>query len=130
MTIAFWCVFVSGVLPIVWQGYAKFSIMSRFDNANPRVSLKSCEGAAQRATWAHDNSWEAFAPFAAAVIIGHLTSVDQTFLNVAALLFVAMRLLYGICYIMDKATLRSIVWSVGFGCVASIYVAASGIISL
>eukprot|EP01035_Chromulina_nebulosa_P035064 gene35064-47116_t len=49
---------------------AKFGTGGKdFDNAAPRVMLAKLDGWRQRANWAQLNGFEAFPPFAAAVII-------------------------------------------------------------
>ena len=68
------------------------------------------------------NSYEAFPAFAAAVIIAHLCAVSQDTINLLALSFIGARILYGIAYLADKATLRSLVWGVGFACVIALFV--------
>ena len=69
MTTAFWCVLVAALLPICAVGLAKAS--AGFDNQAPREWLGRLGGWRARAHAAHLNSFEAFAPFAAAVIIAH-----------------------------------------------------------
>jgi len=116
MTIALWCVLVAGLLPYVWTIYAKAS-KPGYDNNNPREFLVNLEGRGQRANWAQMNGFEAFPPFAAAVIIASfLSTVNQTLLDGLALCFIACRVLHGLLYIADKANLRSIVWLAGMAC--------------
>lgn len=121
MTIAYWCVLLAAMMPIAWAGLAK---SQRFDNAAPRDYLATLEGWRKRANWAQQNSWEAFAPFAAAVIIAHLAGAKQGTIDVLAVTFVAMRIAYGLLYIADKPTLRSLAWTIGLGCVIGLFLAA------
>jgi uncharacterized MAPEG superfamily protein len=68
MTFAFWCVLVAALLP-----YVPFSIAARpLDPNLPRKGAPNLEGMAARAYGAHFNAFEAFPPFAAAVIISHI----------------------------------------------------------
>lgn len=124
MSLAFWCVFIAGLLPMLWVGYAKFSVRG-YNNHSPRKFLEALTGKAQRAKWAHDNSWEAFAPFAAAVIIASYVGVEQNILDALAICFILCRILYGFAYILDKATIRSLLWFGGFVCVVALYVFAA-----
>jgi uncharacterized MAPEG superfamily protein len=95
------------------------------DNARPREWLAGLEGWQKRANWAQENAHEAFPPFAAAVIIAHMTgNAEQATINLLALVFTAARILYGILYITDRSTLRSLAWLVGFLCVVGLFVAA------
>ena len=122
MTIAYWCVLAAAIIPYIWVIIAKAS-KPGFNNNKPRIFLDELEGWGQRANWAQANSFEAFPAFAAAVIIGSAVSnVEQNTLDALALLFVICRLLHGIFYITDKATLRSIVWFIGISSWVSIFV--------
>ena len=122
MTIALWCVLAAGLMPYVWTVYAKVSSPG-FDNNNPREFLASLEGRGQRANWAQMNGFEAFPPFAAAVIIASfIANIEQTTLDSIAICFVVSRFLHGVFYISDNANLRSIVWLVAMACWISIFI--------
>ena len=126
MTLAYWCVLVAAYLPIVWTGIAKFGAGGRdFDNAAPRAMLAKLDGWRQRANWAQLNGFEAFPPFAAAVIIAHLTSVPQPRIDALALAFIAARIVYGVFYLMNLATLRTVSWMTATGCVVALFVSAA-----
>lgn len=126
MTIAFWCVLIAAYLHIVWTSVAKFS--GKFgdsENHNPREYLEALSGWRKRAHWAQMNSLEAFPPFAAAVIIAQYLQAPQARIDVLAMAFIALRVLYGVFYVTDKARLRSAVWLGAVGCVIAIFVAAA-----
>lgn len=122
MTVAYWCVFVAAILPYVYVGIAKAG--RDYDNRAPRAYLEGREGARQRAHWAHLNSFEAFPPFAAAVIIAHLAGAAQGTIDGLAVAFVVARVVYGVCFIAGWATARSLVWTVGMACVLGLFFAA------
>jgi uncharacterized MAPEG superfamily protein len=125
MTIAYWCVLLAIFLPIVWAGVAKTGAKG-YDNARPREFLAKLEGRAARANYAQANSYEAFPPFAAGVVIAHVTGgADQSTIDALAVVFIVARIAYGLCYIADKSTLRSLVWLVGFGATVGLYFAAA-----
>lgn len=124
MTTAYWCVFVAALLPILWAGAAKVG-GGRYNNARPREYLGALSGWPARANFAQQNSYEAFPPFAAAVIIAQLCNAPQPAVDTLALTFIGARVVYGFCYIADKAALRSLVWLVGFGSVVCLFVAAA-----
>lgn len=124
MTIAYWCVLVAAVLPFLFTGIAKFSGPG-FNNKRPREFQAKLEGFRARAHWAHLNSFEAFAPFAAAVIIAHQLHVAQGRIDALALAFIACRLAYGALYMANLATLRSVVWLLGLLCVVGLFVSAA-----
>jgi len=111
-------------MPYVLVGYAKFSTKG-YDNSAPRESLdKLQQGRPKRAHYAQLNSFEAFGAFAAGVIIAYLAGVSPSHINVLAVAFVIFRILYGVCYILDKPNLRSWVWFGGFVCVLGLFIAA------
>ena len=114
MTVAFWCVAFNGFFPLILASIAKITAgFGLSDNQRPRLFLSQQTGASQRANWAQQNSWEAFAPFAAAVCIGHIAGAELGDLNMAALVFSISRIAYAFFYITNMATARSIVWMIG-----------------
>lgn len=127
MLFAFWCVLIAALMPIAFAGYAKFSGQRRMgpkENANPREWLDGLEGEKKRAHWAQLNSYEAFPPFAAGVVIAAIAGASAAAINTLAILFVLIRIAYGVCYIKDMASLRSVVWTLGLLCVIGLFIAA------
>lgn len=124
MTVAFWCVLIAIFLPYLCTGVAKFS-SGQFGlghNHDPRKFLAGLHGVAKRADSAQLNSFEVTPAFAAAVIISDIVgNASQTTLDVLAVMFITSRLLYIICYLADWALLRSLVWAVGMGLIASFF---------
>jgi len=124
MTIAYWCVLAAALLPYVFTGIAKFGHRP-YDNRAPRLFLESLEGRQQRAHWAQLNSFEAFPPFAAAVIIAHLCKAPQGSIDTLAIAFVGLRVVYGWAYVADRPTLRSLVWIGALACMVALFVIAA-----
>lgn len=124
MTTAYWCVLFSAYLPILWTAIAKGSTFNGAANHAPRAFLNQLKGWRQRAHWAQLNGFEAFPPFAAAVIIAHLQHESQDRVDTFALAFVGLRILHGIFYVTDLAALRSLVWFSSVACVVAIFVGA------
>jgi uncharacterized MAPEG superfamily protein len=124
MTIAFWCVLIAALSSMIWTGIAKLggSGFPASGNHNPRELLDALDGYRKRAHWAQLNSYEAFPPFAAAVIIAHIAQAPQMWIDYLAIAFVVFRLAYGVCYIKDWAGLRSAVWGCGLACVIALFV--------
>lgn len=123
MTIAYWCVVLSAFLPVIWAGVAKFGAQ-QYDNERPRDSFENLTGWARRANWAQLNSYEAFPPFAAGVIIAHLTATEQSTIDIIAVVFLVCRIAHGVVYIANLPTIRSLVWSTGFLATVGLYIAA------
>ncbi|WP_309680693.1 MAPEG family protein [Polaromonas sp.] len=118
-TIAYWCVLVAALLPIVCAGLAKYGMMSTprreggYDNHNPRGWLAKQRDWRGRANAAQANTFEALPFFFAAVIIAHQLQAGQTSLDILALLFVVLRIAYIMMYVADLASARSVIWALG-----------------
>ncbi|MFM9901727.1 MAG: MAPEG family protein [Polaromonas sp.] len=118
-TIAYWCVLVAALLPIVCAGIAKSGQMRTppkqggYDNSNPRAWLARQKDWRARANAAQANTFEALPFFFAAVIIAHTLQAGQTQLDILALLFVFLRIAYVMMYVADLAKARSAIWLLG-----------------
>ena len=124
MTIAYACILIAALLPYLWTAIYKSSGV-RYDNRNPRAWLaKQEDPRLHRANNAQLNAFEAFAPFAAAVLMAQVAGVDAAQVSWLAIAFVVLRLLHGILYLANKALLRSLVWAGGLACVIALMVQA------
>lgn len=116
-TVAYWCVLVAALLPMVCAGIAKYGMMSTprreggFDNNNPRAWLARQTDWRARANAAQANSFEALPFFFAAVIIAHLLQAGQARLDILAFLFIVLRIVYIMMYVADLAKARSAIWA-------------------
>jgi uncharacterized MAPEG superfamily protein len=128
MTVALWCLPVAVLLPYVFTVVAKGLVIRqtrRFDNHDPRGFLEQAEGAAKRAHYTQLNTFEALPGFVAGVLTASFLGADQAALDGLAVAWVVLRLLYGVCYITDRATLRSLVWMAAAGCALAMFVLAA-----
>lgn len=117
MPFALWCVLVAAVLPILSVFPAKLT--REFDNARPRDPDFWKEGFRARANGAQQNGFEAFPVFAVAVIVGLWQGGDAVWVDSLAGLFIGARAIFIFCYWTDRATPRSLAWTVGFlSCIA------------
>jgi uncharacterized MAPEG superfamily protein len=123
MTLATWTILAAAILPYATVAYAKRG--GDVDNRAPREAEARLTGARQRAEWAHRNHFEAFAPFAAAVIVAQLAQAPQGVVNALAAAFIALRIGYTWAYVADRATLRSALWALAFLCVIALFVMAA-----
>jgi len=128
MSTAYWCVLAAALLPYAFTSLAKFS-GPRYDNHAPRDFLDQLRGWRKRAHWAQLNSFEAFAPFAAGVIIAQQSLGPQPAVDALAVAFVALRVVYGALYVLDRPSLRSVVWSLALGCTIALYLSAAGVLA-
>ncbi|MBL8431744.1 MAG: MAPEG family protein, partial [Dechloromonas sp.] len=60
------------------------------------------------------NGFEALPLFIAAVVLAQQAHAEQGRIDTLALLFVAIRIVYVVVYLMNLGTLRSLVWGAGF----------------
>lgn len=111
MPLAYWCVLVAALLPLVWVSYAKFGADG--DNHRPREDYERLSPRQRRAYAAHQNAYENFPFFAAAVIIAITQGASINTVNRLAMTYVAIRIVHGLLYIGDYATARSTVYALG-----------------
>lgn len=116
-------VLLAGLLPIVCAGIAKWGVKN-YDNHNPRTWLALQEGHRARANAAQQNSFEAFPLFATGVVLALVREVDTAAVAQCCWFFILMRVLYIYSYVTDRATLRSVVWSLGLAAVIRLFVLA------
>jgi uncharacterized MAPEG superfamily protein len=118
-TLAYWCVLIVALMPIVCTGIAKAGMFGKsrkdggYDNDNPRAWLARQTDWRARANAAQANSFEAMPFFIGAVVIAHQLGAHQGRLDILAFVFVVLRILYIMMYISGMATVRSAVWSLG-----------------
>jgi len=125
MAIAYWCILIAAVLPYVWASVGKSAVRG-YDNSDPRGWVaKQTHPRTQRGNAAHLNAFEAFAPFAAGVLMAQAAGVDTGRITALAVAFIVCRVLHGVFYIADKHALRSLAWAIGIGCVAALMVQAA-----
>lgn len=119
-TIAYWCILAAALLPIICAGIAKYGKMridpgkGGYDNNNPRAWLARQTDWRARANAAQANTFEAIPFFFAAVIIAHHLQASQARLDILAVLFVALRVVYMVLYVGNLANARSIIWVFAF----------------
>ncbi len=129
---AFWAVPIAALLPYVPHVFKIMAVVNKnggsmkaYDLRTPRISTAKAidESPAgkyiSRCQAAHDNGFESFPFFAAAVVLARLTGVDKGTMDVAATLHIVSRILYNYLYITGesgiKARCRSLVWAVSLG---------------
>jgi uncharacterized MAPEG superfamily protein len=121
MSVALWSVLVAGILPILVAGYAK-RLGGSYNNARPRDIAQHYEGKAKRAHAAHQNGFEAFPLFAAAVLIAEMKGAPRGAVDMLAVGHIVMRFAYVGAYVADKPTLRSIAWALALFATIGIFI--------
>jgi uncharacterized MAPEG superfamily protein len=121
MTIAEWMIFAAVLLYLLTIAPVKPTGQPRFDNANPRDPAFYTPGVRARALGAHLNGIEVFPFFAAAVFLAEFRAAPQRWIDLLAVTFVAIRILYVLLYVGNLPTLRTIAWNVGFAVNVAIF---------
>lgn len=128
MTTPFWCLLVVAVLPYVLAGiggYLRVRQLGALDNNHPRIQATRLEGVAARAWAAQQNAWEALGVFGAAVFLAHLAGADAAASATASVLYLATRLAHPAVYLANLAMARTLVFVVGLGCLARLFLLAA-----
>jgi uncharacterized MAPEG superfamily protein len=120
VSIAITSLIVGAVLPYVWVGVAKASARG-YDNRDPRGWIARQGGLTQRANAAQLNAFEAYPPFAAAMLLALWAGVDAERLGMLGLAFIVARIAHGVTYLLDMATLRSVAWFGGIAVVGILF---------
>jgi uncharacterized MAPEG superfamily protein len=114
MTIFLYSIAAAAVLiylPFLVVGYARTRV--GYDISAPRAMFDKLPPYAQRATWAHQNSFESFMIFAAAALMAYVTGVNSEIAVGAAIAYVVARFLYSVFYILNIPLLRSLMFGIG-----------------
>lgn len=104
-------------------------VQAGFDLAAPRALFDKLPPFAQRAVWAHENSFETFMPFAAAVLLALITEVDTPTAAIASVSFVIARFLYSIFYMTNLPLGRSLMFGVGTAATITLFLQSLGALS-
>jgi uncharacterized MAPEG superfamily protein len=107
-------------LPFLVVGYARVKV--GYDISAPRAMFDKLPPYAQRATWAHQNSFETFIIFAAAALMAYVTGQKSSVATGAAIAFVITRLLYSVFYIFNIPLARSLMFAIGSLSSATLFV--------
>jgi uncharacterized MAPEG superfamily protein len=129
-TIAYWCVFVAAMLPFICTyiakapGFGKPRKQGGFDNADPRAWLAKQTDWQARANAAQNNTFESLPFFIGAVIIAHQLNAAQGLVDILAVIFVTLRIMYVAMYVGGLPTVRSAIW--GLALAVNIWILFAG----
>ena len=112
LTAALWIPYISG--QVMTNG-----LLTPQNYRNPAAREVPLWG--QRANRAHINAVEAFAPFAALVLVAHVAGVSNEATAMWAALFFWARLAHAVIYILGIPFLRTIIFTVGFVAIVGIF---------
>ena len=108
------------VVGAVILAYAPFLVVAwgrlqnGYNQSAPRAMFDKLPAYARRASWAHQNSFEALTIYGLAALMAYATGVESDWAKIAAIAFIVARSLYSIFYIADIPLLRSAMFATGF----------------
>ena len=111
---------VAGYLTVFLPKWTVFraaqNLPEGYNHREPRAQQAMIPiGKGARAVAAHLNGFEAFAPFAASVILAKIAGATAAHgLDIACILFVVARVFYTGAYVMGFGNVRTFWWAVGF----------------
>ena len=88
-------------------------LQAGYDQSAPRAMFDKLPAYAQRATWAHQNSFEALTIYGLLALMAYATGVESDWAKIAAIAFLVARLLYSVFYIANIPLLRSMMFAIG-----------------
>ena len=97
--------------PFLVVGLARAQV--GYDTSAPRAMFDKLPPYGKRATWAHQNGFEALIIYTAAALMAYVTGVDSDWAKLAAVAFLVARSLYPVFYILDIPILRSMMFAIG-----------------
>lgn len=110
-------ILIACLMPYVFTIIAKLAAgFSLKDNENPREFLAKTSGLAARAHAVQQNSFESLPLFIASILIAEYMIVPQVYIMLLGMMYLFLRVIYGICYLINWATLRSIIWFLSMAC--------------
>lgn len=111
---------ISIYLPFLVVGYARARV--GYDTSAPRALFDKLPDYGKRATWAHQNCFEAFMVYAAAALTAYVTGVTDNLAIACAGAFVVARVLFSLFYITNIPIARSLMFGIGTACTGTLFV--------
>jgi uncharacterized MAPEG superfamily protein len=110
--------------PYMFVAFAR--VTNDYDMSAPRAMFDKLPDYAKRATWAHQNSFEVFMLFTAAVLMVYVTGKATEYTSLLVAGFLGSRLFFSIGYIADIPILRSLMWVGSMTAIASLMTRSFG----
>ncbi|WP_019508959.1 MAPEG family protein [Pleurocapsa sp. PCC 7319] len=98
-------------VPFLVVGWGR--LQAGYDQSAPRAMFDKLPPYAQRATWAHQNGFEALTIYGLAALMAYATGVDSDWAKIAAIAFLVARSLYPVFYILNIPIGRSLMFAIG-----------------
>jgi uncharacterized MAPEG superfamily protein len=113
--------------PYLFVATGRFQV--GYDMSAPRAMFEKLPPYAKRATWAHQNCFEALIIFTVATLMAYLTGVESDWAKISAIAFLVSRLFFSLFYILDLPPLRSLMFVIGSASSFTLFVLSLKMIS-
>jgi uncharacterized MAPEG superfamily protein len=110
------CLFIACIIPYLAKIPVAIAMKNEpkgYDNEQPRAQQARLTDFGARALAAHQNSFESLIIFSAAVLTALVTQNITYTTQALAMFYLVTRGIYHLFYLLNWATLRSIVWALG-----------------
>ena len=121
MTIAEWMILAAVLLYLLTIAPFKPLGYREFDNAKPRDPAFYAAPLRARALGAHNNGIETFPFFAAAVFLAEFRAAPQHLIDLLAVGFIVLRLMFVAAYLLNYPWTRAAIWNLGFAANVAIF---------
>lgn len=105
-------------VPFLVVAYGR--LQTGYDSAAPRALFDKLPDYAKRATWAHQNSFEAFTLFAPAALMAYVTQTEGSVIVGAAIAHVVARFFFSVFYVLNIPLGRSLMFVISTGTTATL----------
>jgi uncharacterized MAPEG superfamily protein len=111
------CLFIACFLPYLAKIPVAFAMSKQpggYDNHHPRAQQAALTGLGARAAAGHQNSFESLIIFSTAILTALSTQHTTQTIQWLAILYLITRVIYHALYLLNWATMRSVIWGVSF----------------
>lgn len=114
MSLLLTCLFIAAILPYLAKIPLTVAMVKAggYNNHYPREQQANLQGFGARALAAHQNSFESLLIFSTAILAAVATNNHSSLIEWMAILHILARFVYHLLYLLDLATLRSLIWGV------------------
>ena len=110
-------ILIACLLPYIFTVIAKVAAgFKGKDNQNPREFLAKTTGLAARANAVQQNSFESLPLFITSILIAEYMVISQFVIMTFGIAYILLRIVYGIAYLANLSTLRSVIWFISMLC--------------
>ena len=110
-------------LPYLAVAAGRFQV--GYEMGAPRGMFDKLPEYAQRATWAHQNSWESFALYAPAALMAFVVDLPAEQVLGSVVIYLVTRVTYSLFYILNVPILRSLSWAFSISSIVSLFIASA-----